>query len=221
MPIYIHPTDPPETIQDLYYRGDLALVPGWGWSVETGTHVLRMMVAGVFDRHPQLKIIIGHMGELLPYCMTRLNQALTMGEALLAAQKQKATGKRHPKIMERNVSYFMRKNVFVTTSGVFDQPVFECARAVLGLENMLFSVDDPMQDNFEAMEFLRAARLSTPEKEKLAHGNAERLLKLPLVDGSLVGYQRSPLEHVQSSVYAFKAKTKSQMRRALISLMVK
>lgn len=220
VPIYLHPTDPPETITKLYYRADPAMIPGWGWPVETGTHLLRMMTAGVFDQHPQLKIIVGHMGELLPYCMTRLNQALTMGEELFAAQEKKTANSKPRKVMEKNVSYYMRKNVYVTTSGVFDQPVFECARSVLGLDNMLFSVDYPMQDNFEAMEFLRASKLSAPDKEKLAHENAERLLKLSSADGSLASSRR-PQGSMQSSMYAFRARAKSKMRRALISLMVK
>jgi predicted TIM-barrel fold metal-dependent hydrolase len=68
VPIYIHPTDPPAAVSDAYYAPfDAALVPTWGWPVETGTHLLRLICAGVFDRHPNLKIIVGHMGELLPY----------------------------------------------------------------------------------------------------------------------------------------------------------
>jgi hypothetical protein len=82
-------------------------------------------------------------------------------------------------------------------------------------------VDDPFQDNFEGMEFLRATRLSVQEKEQLAHGNAERLLKLPLVDGSFPSYRESPAKNIRSSLFTFSAKGKSQMRRALISLLVK
>ncbi len=123
--------------------------------------------------------------------------------------------------MAKNVSYYMRNNVFVTTSGVFDQPVFECALAVIGLDNLLFSVDDPFQDNFEGMAFLRGARLSASQKEQFAHGNAERLLKLPLLDGSLTR-QRSPsIQTIRSSLFAVRASAKSRMRRALISLLVK
>ncbi len=74
VPIYIHPTDPPDVVSDVYYQPfGPSLVPTWGWPVETGTHLLRLICSGVFDRHPDLKIIVGHMGELLPYCYTRLN----------------------------------------------------------------------------------------------------------------------------------------------------
>ncbi len=221
VPIYLHPTDPPETITNLYYHHNTAMITGWGWSVETGTHLLRMMTAGVFDRYPNLKIIIGHMGEFLPYCISRLNVALTMGEELLAVQEKKATGVAPSRRMEKNVSYYMRNNVFVTTSGVFDQPVFECALAVLGLDNLLFSVDDPFQDNFEGMEFLRAARLSALEKEQFAHGNAERLLKLPVPDGSPAFQRKSFPQNLRTSLFSFRASAKSRMRRALVSLLVK
>ncbi len=221
VPIYLHPTDPPETIAKLYYHQDTAMITGWGWPVETGTHLLRMMTAGVFDRYPNLKILVGHMGEFIPYCLTRLNVALTMGEELLAAQEKKDRAGQLSHRMEKNVSYYMRNNVFVTTSGVFDQPVFECALAVLGLDNLLFSVDDPFQDNFEGMAFLRATRLSAPEKEQFAHGNAERLLKLPVPDGSPAIQRQSFSQNLRSSVFTFRASAKSRMRRALVSLLVK
>ena len=71
VPIYIHPIDPPQTITNIYYNDNDPLVTGWGWSVETGTHLLRIMSSGAFDKYPGLKIIVGHMGELIPYCLTR------------------------------------------------------------------------------------------------------------------------------------------------------
>jgi predicted TIM-barrel fold metal-dependent hydrolase len=87
VPIYIHPTDPPQAVSDVYYAPfGSALVPTWGWPVETGTHLLRLICAGVFDRHPNLKVIVGHLGELLPYCFTRLNAGMTMAGWLLAAE---------------------------------------------------------------------------------------------------------------------------------------
>ena len=221
VPIYIHPTDPPQAISDVYYQNDPSLVIGWGWLVETGTHLLRLMSSGVFDRYPRLKIIVGHMGELIPYCLTRLTLAMTMGNWMLANQEVNAAGPVPRKILEKNVFHYMRENVFITTSGVFDQPVFNCAVAEVGIDNILFSVDAPLRDNFEAMDFLNAAQLSREDKEKLAHGNAERLLNLPHATGSTVGLPRSPAEHLRSSLYAFRAKLKSKMGRALVSLLVK
>jgi len=216
VPIYIHPTDPPQIITDTYYNGySVPLVTGWGWSVETGTHVLRMMCGGVFDRYPRLKIIIGHMGELLPYCLTRLNVSLTMGEWLVAAEDTKGNNPKPVTVMEKNVNYYMRENVFVTSSGVFDQPVLDCAVAMLGIDNIMFSVDAPMRDNFEAMDFLRAVELSQKDKEKFAHGNAERLLKL------LPTTHETPKRNISSSWYAFRAKSKSKIGRKIISFLIK
>ncbi len=80
--------------------------------------------------------------------------------------------------MRNNVGYYLRHNVFITSSGVFDVPVFDCARAMLGLDNLMFSVDYPFQDNFAAMEFLERCGLSADDKERFAHRTAEKLLKL-------------------------------------------
>lgn len=215
-PIYIHPTDPPQAVTDVYYRDYPALVTGWAWQVETGTHLLRLMCGGVFDRYPRLKIIVGHMGELIPYTLERLNTALTLGNWLLAAQSGKAgPGRRQP--MQKSVLYYLRRNVFITTSGVFNQAVLNCAVAQLGIDNILFSVDDPMRDNLEAVEFLKAAGLSQEDKEKLAHGNAERLLKLS-PQGSI---QRHAGWSLGSSVDAFKANARSKLGRKVLSFLVK
>lgn len=221
VPIYIHPTDPPQMIIDTYYRPySIPLVTGWGWPVETGTHLLRMICSGVFDRYPRLKIIVGHMGELIPYCLTRLNVALTVGVWLIASQDSKSDKKSELQtaVMQKNVHYYMRENVFITSSGVFDQPVLDCAVSMLGIDNLMFSVDDPMQDNFEAVDFLNSTRLSEEDREKFSHTNAERILKLRPVAGEL--QSRSP-KSSSSSFYAFKAKTKSKIGRALISLLVR
>ena len=100
VPIYIHPTDPPQPVSASYYAPfDSALIPTWGWPVETGTHLLRLMCAGVFDRHPTLKIIVGHMGELLPYCFTRLNVGLTMAGWLSATESEQPTDAQQCRIL--------------------------------------------------------------------------------------------------------------------------
>lgn len=214
VPIYLHPTDPPKVVVDAYYpRCTLPLVTGWGWPVETATHLLRMMCAGVFDRHPRLKVVVGHMGELLPYCITRLNLALTFGNWLVADQERKVGGS-SGRTMQKSVRYYLRQNVFVTSSGVFDQPVLDCAVAMLGIDHLLFSVDYPFQDNVAGTDFLRKAALSSQEREQFAHGNAERLLKLgPATAGG---------PSVRGAGWSgFAARTRSRAGRALISLLVK
>ncbi|GBE64857.1 amidohydrolase [Mycobacterium sp. MFM001] len=200
-PIYIHPTDPPQTVTDTYFAPfDAALVPTWGWPVETGTHLLRLICAGVFDRHPNLRIIVGHMGELLPYCFTRLNVGLTMAGWLRGAESTNHLG------------YYLRNNVFITSSGVFDVPVFDCARAMLGLDNLMFSVDYPFQDNFAAMEFLARCNLPREDKERFAHGTAERLLRLDDQPASI---------GTGDAWYRLRSRAKSKVGRALISALVK
>jgi predicted TIM-barrel fold metal-dependent hydrolase len=144
-----------------------------------------------------------------------------MGEWLVAAQEAKATGSRPIGHMEKSFEYYMKKNVYVTTSGVFDQPAFACALAYLGIDNLLFSVDDPLRDNFEAIDFLNATLITREDREKLAHGNAERVLKFPPASGSRIESVQTPVERLNSSVYAFKAKMKSKIGRALISFLVK
>ncbi len=221
VPIYIHPTDPPKEISETYYQGSTTLITGWAWSVETATHLLRMIVGGVFDRHPNLKIIIGHMGELIPFCYSRLSLALSLGEWLLAAQDTKTTGSHPINRMGKSFNYYMKENVYVTTSGVFDQSVFACALDFLGIDNLLFSVDDPFRDNFEAMDFLDACNLSTRDKEKLAFGNAARLLKISTFDDAKADAFQSPIQKNGFSLNAFRARMKSKIGRALLSFLVK
>ena len=211
VPIYIHPTDPPQAVTDCYYAPfDPALVPTWGWPVETGTHLLRLICAGVFDRHPNLKVIVGHMGELLPYCFTRLNVGMTMAGWLLSAEADDPP-------MRNSVGYYLRENVFITSSGVFDVPVFDCARAMLGLDNLMFSVDHPFQDNFAAIEFLERCDLSPEDKERFAHGTAEKLLKLDHQRGE-VG---TGTPAVGDAWYRWSSRAKSKIGRTLISALVK
>jgi predicted TIM-barrel fold metal-dependent hydrolase len=211
VPIYIHPTDPPQAVVDCYYMPfDPALVPTWGWPVETGTHLLRLICAGVFDRHPNLKVIVGHMGELLPFCFTRLNIGLTMVGWLLSAEADGPP-------MRNSVGYYLRENVFITSSGVFDVPVFDCARAMLGLDNLMFSVDYPFQDNFAAMEFLERCDLSPEDKERFAHRTAEHLLKLDAQPGD-IGLASAA---VGDAWYRLRSRAKSKIGRALISALVK
>ena len=218
VPIYIHPTDPPAQVSSLYYGDSPSLITGWGWQVETGTHLLRLIAAGTFDDFPELKVIVGHMGELLPFCFTRVNTALTMGEWLLSAREARADIPGPRARMQKSFSYYMQHNVYVTTSGVFDLPVFECARACLGVDNLLFSVDDPFQDNFLAVDFLRSIPLGPEDKEKLAHGNAERILGLgPLGDRK----SRGAGLRTAGKLSAMRARAKAKVGRALLSFLLK
>ncbi|HXO57041.1 MAG TPA: amidohydrolase family protein, partial [Mycobacterium sp.] len=127
-----------------------------------------------------------------------------------------AAGTEQP-LMRNNVGYYLRNNVFITSSGVFDVPVFDCARAMLGLDNLMFSVDYPFQDNFAAMEFLERCELSTDEKERFAHRTADTLLKLDDVGEP----DRSRPRAVGDTWYRLISRAKSKVGRALISALVK
>jgi len=168
VPIYLHPAPPPSVVRDAYYGGlpdgyGLALsIAGWGWHAETGLHALRLIVSGLFDRLPRLQVIIGHMGENLPFSIARADSVL--------AHAGKPLGKT---VME----YFL-SNFHVTTSVYFTLPPFQCAMMVIGADRLLFSVDYPFSTNIQGRAFLDSLPISTADKSKIAHGNAERLLKL-------------------------------------------
>jgi predicted TIM-barrel fold metal-dependent hydrolase len=212
VPIYIHPADPPQEIKDAYYKDWPVLAQIWGWQVDTGTHLLRLMSAGVFDRCPDLKIIIGHVGELIPFTLDRINRGLTLANWRLDVESKDFDSSQRTG-MQKSILFYMRHNVFITTSGVFGQPALNCAIAELGIDNVLFSVDDPFGDNFEGVAFLNKAQLSMSDKEKLAHGNAERILKLSPNVGSRKRSGRS--------FFSFQAKIKAKIARAMMKFLVR
>ena len=168
VPIYLHPSPPPKTVEEAYFGG----LPGetgfflarmaWGWHVETGTHCLRLMVSGLFDRFPKLKIIIGHMGEDLPFSIARADAILS----------------RDTKHLKRKISEYFLEHFYITTSGYFTVPPLMCTLQVIGADRVLFSVDYPYSPNIVGRKFLDGLTLSTQDMEKICHGNAERLLKL-------------------------------------------
>ena len=173
VPIYVHPGLPPKPVADAYYSGlagnigfSLSMA-GWGWHAETGLHCLRLMLSGVFDRFPKLRIIVGHMGDHLPFNIARADRVF----GVMAGEGST------PPFQRRIIEYF-REHFYITTSGYFDIPPFICAREVIGTDRVLFSVDYPYASNVEGRRFLDALPVSPEDLEKIAHGNAERILKL-------------------------------------------
>jgi uncharacterized protein len=168
VPIYLHPTTPPAPVREAYYSGlDPAVgfvlsTSGWGWHSEVGIHALRLILAGVFDRLPTLQIIIGHMGEMIPFMLARIDDTLTP----LAKQLQRPVP-----------DYFLR-NFHITTSGFFTDPPLLLAMQVVGVDRIMFSVDYPFSTNEQGRAFLDHASLSPVDKEKISHLNTERLLRL-------------------------------------------
>lgn len=165
-PIYLHPGLPPAAVRESYYEGlppvasHWLSIAAWGWHVDTGLHALRLIAAGVFDRFPRLQVIIGHMGEAIPFMLERTNSTLS----------KQATG------LDREVKEYFRANFYVTTSGFFTHPPLQCLLAVTGADRVMFAVDYPYSSNEEGRTFLDGLPVSTADKDKIAHANAERLL---------------------------------------------
>lgn len=167
VPIYLHPRQPPDPVRAAYYSGLDPVVAqnlaagAWGWHVDTGLHVLRIVVSGVFDEFPDLMLIVGHMGEALPFMLARSSRILS-GPARLA----------HP------IDYYFTQNIYFTTSGLFSDPALRCLLSVVGADRVMFAVDYPYSTNAEGARFLREAQVTEPEREQIAHRTAEELLAL-------------------------------------------
>jgi predicted TIM-barrel fold metal-dependent hydrolase len=173
VPIYLHPAPPPEPVARAYFSGlpgdagHLLSIAGWGWHAETGLHTLRLILAGLFDRLPTLQMIIGHMGEGLPYALARSSGILSQS----------------PPRLRQPVAAYFKSNIHVTTSGYFTLEPFRCAVDVIGVDRLLFSVDYPFSPNTRGRAFLNSVPqiLGREEMAMLTHGNAERVLNLPPV----------------------------------------
>lgn len=169
VPLYLHPTQPPAAVRSVLYDGLAAPVAGalatsaWGWHAEAGLHTLRLAASGAFARHPGLRVIIGHCGEMIPFMLDRVDD--TMPRAL--------TG------LDLEMSGYIRQHVWVTTSGMFSLPPLLCALSVFGVDRVLFSVDYPFSPNKRGREFLDALPVPAADRAKIAGKNAAALLGLP------------------------------------------
>lgn len=160
-PIYIHPGNPVQ--KPITYEGALALWgPFWGWGVETASHALRLVISGVFERHPDARVILGHMGETLPYLLWRFDSRLPTAYM--------------DKELQQKPSYYIKKNITITTSGVCDDVALRCALDNLGEDNVMFSADYPFEDAKVACDWIEAADVGAERREKVAHKNAESIL---------------------------------------------
>lgn len=168
VPLYLHPASPPAALRDLLCGGlpdpvaGVVATTAWGWHSEAGLHALRLVAGGAFDRHPRLRVIIGHCGEMVPFMLGRIDDVLPPALTGLA---------------EPPSAYFLR-HVWVTTSGMFSLPPTLCAISVFGVDRVLFSVDYPWGANARGRALLDELPLSPADKAKVAGLNAERLLGL-------------------------------------------
>ena len=169
VPIYVHPGPPHPQVIDIYYKDYVEKYPpilnaGWGFTVEMATAGVRLVLSGVFDKYPGLKIILGHLGEGLPFFLWRIDSAFADGRR----------GNFTP-IQFRDI---FCEHFYVTTSGFFSDPALLCTMWEMGADRILFSIDWPYVDNEPGTTWMDSVSLSREDREKILNGNAKRLLKL-------------------------------------------
>jgi predicted TIM-barrel fold metal-dependent hydrolase len=167
VPIYLHPSLPHPDVVAAYYADympdhPLFARPAWGFTVECGTQAIRLMLSGVFERHPDLKIVLGHLGESLPFQLWRIDNALSRPGGTAIGLREIFT-----------------RNFWVTTSGFFSTPALVCTLQEIGVEHVMFAVDWPfVPDSAPAAAWLNTAPLSDDDKCAVLGGNARRLLRI-------------------------------------------
>lgn len=165
VPLYLHPATGVDAAHVLSGHPELT-GPMWSWGTDTASHVLRLIFGGVFDDFPDAKLLLGHMGEGLPFVLWRLDSRWGFHH-------------HHGIELARGTpSAYLRHNLHITTSGVCDAPPLLCALLALGADHILFGTDYPFEDMATATTFLAGAPISDADRHKIAHGNAERLLGL-------------------------------------------
>ena len=165
MPLYFHPGIPNPAVAQAYYgdyrRNDFPyLSVVWGFTAETATQAIRLIVSGVLEAYPKLKIILGHLGETIPFTLWRCDWLL-----------EHVGGK-------SGFADAFREHFYVTTSGNFQHTALTCCIAELGIDRVLFAVDYPYNSNVDGVEFVRSAPISQTDKAQILHGNADHLLRL-------------------------------------------
>lgn len=169
VPIYLHPTRPPDQVVQASFVGNFPRpvtgqlsIAAWGWHIETAVHVIRIISSGAFDQYPKLQLIVGHLGEGLPFMLQRLDQNLPSGVTKLS----------------RPFGSYLRENIYYTVSGFNFLPPFLNLFMEVGADRIMFSTDHPYASMAEGRNFLDRLPVSPEDREKIAHTNAERLLDL-------------------------------------------
>ncbi len=167
VPFYLHPRNPLPGASQIYEGHPWLLGPTWAFGQETAVHALRLMASGLFDAHPRLRIILGHLGEGLPYSMWRVDNRNGWVKA----------PPRYP--AKRKLGEYFRENFYLTTSGNFHTPTLVAALAEVGAERILFSTDWPFENVDHAADWFDAAAIGEADREKIGRTNALKLFKLP------------------------------------------
>jgi predicted TIM-barrel fold metal-dependent hydrolase len=166
VPLYLHPAAPSPAVVNAYYKEYIKDYPNlatsaWGYTVETATQTIRLVLSGVFEAYPGLKIIIGHMGESIPFSLWRISQSLSR------------RGNKPNAFRDTFCEHF-----WITTSGNFSTPALLCSLLEMGVDRILFSVDWPFVDNPPGTDWMKQVPLGKEDLAKIYGGNAARLLKL-------------------------------------------
>lgn len=164
VPLYIHPNAVASDnwkVLEGYPALDTAI---WSWAPRTGGHAMRLIFGGVFDRYPNARVILGHMGEFLPFQLSRLDS------------RYEVLDLKDP--LKRRPSEYFGTNIAITTTGVFSHAALIAAIQEVGVDNVMFSIDYPFESTERAVQFIRTAPLAPADQERVAHVNAERILRL-------------------------------------------
>ncbi|MEK8174481.1 amidohydrolase family protein [Streptomyces sp. M19] len=171
--LYLHPRMPsPQMLAPFNPYGLQQAI--WGFQAEAATHAMRLILSGAFDRHPNLRMVLGHLGEGIPYWLWRTDN-------LYAKTYAWARDVLNMVRLELRLSEYFQRNIWITTSGMFDHDALDYCLAKVGAERVLFAVDYPYEDSGVATEFLAEANLDDEQRAAISHRNAERLFRLPLV----------------------------------------
>lgn len=171
VPVYIHPGGIMQDMRAPYLTYPILSYAMWGFAAATGLHAMRLICSGIFDTYPKLKIMLGHLGEGIPYWLWRMDKHYVSDRPVLPENSAGNDLKKKP-------SDYFRENFYVTTSGMYWHPVLEFVNSVLGPDRILFAADYPPESSLEAAQFINSASLNSNDREKICHLNAERLLKL-------------------------------------------
>ena len=164
VPLYLHPADPAQQYASSGSSKEITRAT-WGWGVETGTHTLRMIFGGVFDRFPKALLMLGHLGETLPFMLWRLD----------------SRAKLYGVQLKREPSQYIKENIAVTISGMYSKEPVDCTIAALGVSRVMFSADYPFENIVEAGHFMDDVSLAEPVREAVAWRNAARFLNITQV----------------------------------------
>jgi 2,3-dihydroxybenzoate decarboxylase len=165
VPLYIHPADPNPAVIKAYY-GDYAkthpmfIRAAWGFTFEAGTQAMRLVLSGLFEAHPGVKIILGHLGETIPYTLARIDEALSRDTPM------------------KNFREVFSSHFYVTTSGFFSDPALQCCITEIGIDRIMFSIDWPYASNTAGVNWMKKSWLGEADRAKILSGNAKRLLRI-------------------------------------------